>query len=101
MRIAVRAAAVAVASFTLVAGPSFAWETSETPVTDRYSDHAAASLAGSELALNSVELPAPIAYDTDFSTPLDDHVEATVAEQLGTSEPIEIQVPRSLAELVA
>jgi N-acetylmuramoyl-L-alanine amidase len=107
MRVFVRATAAAAASFVLVAGPSFAWETGEAPVTARYSDHASAGLAGSELALNSVEVPAFIEYDTDFSTPLDEHVEATVSsetEPVGAenASPAEEQpVRQTLAELVS
>jgi N-acetylmuramoyl-L-alanine amidase len=99
MRIIIRATGFAVACFALVAGPSLAWETSEAPMTSHYSVHGTADMTGSALALNTLDVPVPVEYDTDFSSPADTHVTAAVPTDI---DPFGMEAaPRTLADLVA
>ena len=109
MRFTVRAAtfvaaAATIAATAVFAKPSLAWEVDAAPMVPAYTAHAAANLGGTALAVNAVNIPAPLAGTTDFSTPVTGHAEATV-ETGDASKPVDKAEPeterRSLSALVA
>ncbi len=87
----VRATGLAVAAFAVAAAtyavPSMAWEGESAPISSPYTLHAAASVAGSGLATNALDVPASPAIDQDFATPVAAHSSATVTST--TPDPVE------------
>lgn len=104
----VRATGFAVAAFAVAAAtyavPSMAWEGESAPISSPYTLHAAASVAGSGLATNALDVPAP-AIDQDFATPVAAHSSATVTSTApdAVEAPADADEPApvlSLAQLV-
>ena len=62
-------------------------EAESAPISSPYTLHAAASVAGSGLATNALDVPASPAIDQDFSTPVAAHSSATVTST--TPDPVE------------
>lgn len=98
----VRAAGIAAAALTLAAGaafadPSMALEVESAPITSHYIDHAAANMDGSALASTTMEGPAVLAHDVDFSTPVVTHAVAALPDK-----PLDVEPDtRSLRDLVS
>jgi len=102
-----RAAGFALAAFGASLSPAYAsppqaQDISAAPIAS-FAMQAAAALPSATLAINAIDVPVPLDYETDFSTPLDLHVLATPAVQTEVKALLDADKPKSknLGELVS